>query len=167
MPASDQGVFPDRYMLIPRVLIFVTREENVLLLKGAPNKRLWANLYNGVGGHVERGEDVLSAAKRELEEETNLSGIDLWLCATIAIDTNEEIGIGMYVFRGEWEDGEAISSDEGTLEWVSIGELESLPLVEDLPTLLPRLLAMEREDNPLSVHYSYSTSGELILRFGE
>ena len=43
----------------------VTGEPEVLLLRGAADKRLWANRYNGLGGHVEAGEDVLSAAKRE------------------------------------------------------------------------------------------------------
>ena len=66
MPSSDQGVTHDRYTLIPRTLIFLTRGERVLLLKGAPHKRLWANRYNGVGGHIERGEDVLTSARREL-----------------------------------------------------------------------------------------------------
>ncbi|MCH7664271.1 MAG: NUDIX domain-containing protein, partial [Chloroflexi bacterium] len=65
MNASHQGESNDRYQLIPRVLIFITRGDEVLLLKGAPDKNLWANLYNGVGGHIERGEDVLSAARRE------------------------------------------------------------------------------------------------------
>ncbi len=66
MPAADQGVDPSRYALIPRVLIFLTCGENVLLLKGAPGKRVWANLYNGIGGHVERGEDVLTAVAKEM-----------------------------------------------------------------------------------------------------
>ncbi|HLB48576.1 MAG TPA: NUDIX domain-containing protein, partial [Anaerolineales bacterium] len=65
MPATDQGIRPERYQLIPRVLIFITHGREVLLLKGAPTKRIWASKYNGVGGHVERGEDFISAARRE------------------------------------------------------------------------------------------------------
>jgi 8-oxo-dGTP diphosphatase len=51
-------------MIIPRVAVFLRRNDSYLLLKGAPTKRLWANKYNGLGGHIERGEDVLSAAKQ-------------------------------------------------------------------------------------------------------
>ena len=40
-------------MLIPRVLIFLTRGESILLLKGATTKRLWADKYNGIGGHAD------------------------------------------------------------------------------------------------------------------
>ena len=88
MPQSDQGVTSDRYMIIPRVAIFLRRGDSYLLLKGAPTKRLWANQYNGLGGHVERGEDVLSAAKRELKEETELTA-ELWLCGTLIVEFSE------------------------------------------------------------------------------
>ena len=71
MPVSEQGVTLDRYMLIPRTMIFLRRGNSYLLLKGAPTKRLWAGKYNGLGGHVEMGEDVLSSAKRELQEEAD------------------------------------------------------------------------------------------------
>ena len=99
--AAQQGVSPDRYRLIPRTLIFLTRDGQVLLLKGAAHKRLWANLYNGVGGHVERGEDILASARRELAEETGLQEAQLWLCGVITVDTGGNTGIGIYVLRGE------------------------------------------------------------------
>jgi 8-oxo-dGTP diphosphatase len=171
MPISDQGIELDRYVILPRTLIFLTRGEYVLLLKGGPHKRLWSGLYNGIGGHVERGEDVLSAAYRELSEETSIEVQDLWLCGLITVDTGEDIGVGIYVLRGdiptigsEFMD-QLPPSSEGTLEWVPINQMSNFPLVEDLHVLLPRVLGTKRSDPPFSAHYWYDEADRLVIVF--
>jgi len=154
MPISDQGVTRDRYMLIPRVLIFILRGNRVLLLRGSPSKRLWANKYNGIGGHVEPGEDILSSARRELLEESGLI-VDLWLCGTVVVETGENPGIGIYVFCGESPEGEPKTSAEGTLEWVPFDDVSILPTVEDIPVLLGHIHKMKPGDAPFHAHSFY------------
>ena len=166
MPVSDQGITRKRYMLIPRTAIFLRRGASVLLIKGAPTKRLWAGKYNGLGGHVERGEDILSAAKRELTEEAGLTA-DLWLCGTVIVDA-DEIGICLYVFSGESFEGELKASKEGAVEWVPFERVaEGLPVVEDLPVILSRIQNMRRGDTPFSAHSVYDHDGKLNVKFAE
>ena len=162
----DQGVNLERYMLIPRTLIFLTRGEQLLLLKGAQDKRLWAGLYNGIGGHVEQGEDILSSARRELMEETGLESPDLHLCGVVTIDTHTNPGVCVYVFKGECPYGQLKLSQEGTLEWVQLSELNHLPLVADLPILITKILEHTPGDPPFSAHSHYSESDDLVVTFG-
>jgi len=165
MPASDQGVSADRYLLIPRTLIFLTSGDRVLLLKGAPHKRLWAGQYNGIGGHIERGEGVLAAARRELSEEAGLAVDGLFLCGTIVVNTGQEIGVGIYVLKAECAGQQPLRSQEGTPEWLPVAGLDQLPLVEDLPVILPRVLSMQPGAAPFSAYSFYNESGRLMMQF--
>jgi 8-oxo-dGTP diphosphatase len=166
MPQSDQGVTNNRYTVIPRTAIFLRRGDSYLLLKGAPTKRLWANQYNGLGGHVERGEDVLTSAKRELLEEAGLTA-DLWLCGTLIVDAGAT-GICLYFFSGECSegDGEPQPSQEGLAEWIPFDRIGDIPVVEDLPVLLTKIHAMRRGDPPFSAR-SYYEDDQLVVKFGE
>jgi len=165
MPQSDQGITKDRYTVIPRMAIFLRRGDSYLLLKGAPTKRLWANKYNGLGGHVKRGEDVLTAAKRELLEEAGLTA-DLWLCGILIVDGGDA-GICLFIFSGESFEGQPQPSKEGQPEWIPFEQIDGLPVVEDLPALLAKVHAMKRGDPPFHARSYYDKYGKLVVKFKE
>jgi 8-oxo-dGTP diphosphatase len=163
MPAGDQGVTMDRYRLVPRTAIFVRDGDSFLLLRGSADKKLWPGKYNGVGGHIERGEDVLRAAHREFHEETGLKA-NLWLCGTVLVDAGET-GVGLYVFTGEVIGGTRRDSAEGTLEWIALDAIPALPTVEDVPQLTARIHAMQPGDAPFAARSYYDASGRLRFEF--
>jgi 8-oxo-dGTP diphosphatase len=166
MPASDQSVSlsKDRYHLVPRVLCFVFAGDEVLLLKGAPDKKIWPGKYNGLGGHVERGESVHAAARREIREEAGLEVDRLWLRGVVTIDTGEAAGIALFVFTATAPSRAFRPSPEGSLEWVPVDRVASLDCVEDVPPLLARLAPDPVGAAPFSASYAY-VAGRLVMEF--
>jgi 8-oxo-dGTP diphosphatase len=169
MGANEQGAnaTANRWLTIPRTLSFVLNGDDVLLMKRAAHKRVFPNRYNGVGGHIERDEDPLTSAKREIKEETGLDVRDLNLCAVYNIDAGEATGILLLVFTATSDRREVTANAEGTLHWVGREQLHELDLVEDLPILLPRILERQTGDLPHFVHMSYDAADQIQMRFAE
>jgi len=130
-----------RYQVIPRSLIFVFCKNQVLLLKGSSNKKFFANYYNGIGGHVERGETILESARRELQEESGIYMETLYLCGILHADENEAYGIQVSIFKGFLDRKPEIltESDEGSLFWVSTDQVGTLNVVPDIPCYFSKI----------------------------
>lgn len=168
MSLAGQRLQPDRYSVLPRTLSFLLRGEQILLLRLSPSRGAWAGKLNGVGGHVEQGEEPRASAVREVAEETGLTpGPSFRLCGVILIDTEQKPGIALYVFVGEAPPGETRPSAEGTPVWVPLQTFQDQDTVEDLPTILPLALAAYRGQAPFTAAYHYAQDGSLQIDIGD
>ncbi len=166
MGATEQGIDDQRWMVIPRTLIFIFEGDCVLLMKRGLHKRIFPGRYNGIGGHLERDEDPLTGALREIEEETGLRANqlrDVRLRGVNHIDAGQSRGILLFVFSARATTREVVEGAEGTLHWVPLTDLKRLPIVEDLPQVLERVLSAE----PFFAHISYDSGDQMILRFAD
>ncbi len=169
MGSHEQGAdaTENRWLTIPRTLCFILNEGDILLMKRASHKRIFPNRYNGVGGHIERDEDPLTSARREIYEETGLHIKEMQLRAVYNIDAGANSGIILFVFVGYSAERVTIPNTEGSLHWIPLAEVESLDLVEDLPHILPRVLQMQPGESPFFVHASYDAGDHLLMKFAE
>lgn len=96
--------------------------------------------YNGLGGKLERDEDVVAGMRREIREEAGLECDELHLAGTVSwpgFGKNGEDWFG-FIFRVTAFTGIPFpSNDEGTLDWVEVGRVPDLPLWEGDRHFLP------------------------------
>jgi 8-oxo-dGTP diphosphatase len=96
--------------------------------------------YNGLGGKLDPTEDVVAGFRRELREEAGIECDALRLAGTLSwpgFGKNGEDWFG-FVFRVTQFTGTPLTANpEGTLEWVAVADVFSLPLWEGDRLFLP------------------------------
>ena len=96
--------------------------------------------YNGLGGKMEPGEDVVSCMRREIREEAGIECTELTLRGTISwpgFGPKGEDWLG-FIFRIDRFEGTPHERNvEGTLSWVPVKDIMSLPLWDGDRHFLP------------------------------
>jgi 8-oxo-dGTP diphosphatase len=124
--------------------------------------------YNGLGGKLDSGEDVVACIRREILEESGLECDKLLLRGTISWPGFGQQGEDWFgfIFRVESYRGEPYAVNaEGDLEWVEIDRVLELPLWEGDRHFLPLVFARDerqfhgvmpyRDGHPVSWTYSF------------
>lgn len=156
---ANQSPFNNRYQVIPRTLIFIFNKSEVLLIKQNSNKKIGFGKWNGVGGHIENGEDPFFAARREIREETGLAINDLVLKFITIIPESNDPGICLFIFSGNSKVRAIMDSPEGQLAWMNLDQLNNYPLMLDLSRILELIISQSPKSGPQILSYSIDIKG--------
>jgi len=146
---------PNTYLMIPRVLAFIEKDAEVLLIERAKKDAFAYSKLNGIGGHIEKGEDPLSAIRREVKEEAGLDIQVFQLNVIISIDIEAQKGICVFAFSAEYNQGIVRSSEEGRLVWKKENELNDQNILSDVPILLKMVKESKQDGKIKYLQYSY------------
>ncbi|KGO99480.1 NUDIX hydrolase [Novilysobacter defluvii] len=107
--------------------------------------------YNGLGGKIERDEDVVAGMRREIREEAGIECESLVLRGTISWPGFGKAGedwLGFIFLVTRYSGRPLESNHEGTLEWVDLDRLHELPMWEGDRNFLPLVF----DDDPRAFH---------------
>ncbi len=123
--------------------------------------------WNAPGGKVEKGENPLSAASREVEEETGIVATNLSPAGELHFYLGDERVPDMHVhlFRSFEFRGSPRPSREGIPEWFSVDSLPYAHMWEDDAIWVPHLLSGRRVRGSFYFEQNYGRllSYELLL----
>jgi len=160
----NHNVIRSKYQLVPRTLVFIRKSDRYLLIHKKKADSFGYKKLNGIGGHIENGEEPFESAAREVKEETGLDAGDLLLAAIIFIDIGTNPGILMFVFSANYISGDLVESDEGHLVWMEKEEIQKHQnVVKDVPYLIDITESHRSGDSPKIIKYLYTENHELRI----
>lgn len=144
-------------------LCYVEKENKYLMLHRVKkqvdvNKDKWI----GIGGHFEQGESPEECLLREAKEETGLTLTNWQFRGIVTFQAEGWDTEYMCLYTADSWEGELISCDEGTLEWVEKDKLTTLNLWEGDKIFL-KLLAEDAPFFSLKLSYAGDRLVEAVL----
>ena len=115
-------------------------------------------LYTPVGGKIENGESPRAAAIREVQEEADLQIEDPRYSGVLVDSSPTDYNWICFVYRASVDYFEPPSCNEGTLSWIPVESLATLPTPVTDPYLYPRVLLGQ----PFFLNAVYSKENDLI-----
>ncbi|PJK10599.1 7,8-dihydro-8-oxoguanine triphosphatase [Lysobacteraceae bacterium NML95-0200] len=107
--------------------------------------------YNGLGGKLEADEDVMSGMIREIREEAGIECTALSLRGTISwpgFGKHGEDWLGFVFLITAFEGEPYTENPEGSLQWIDLSRLHTLPMWEGDRHFLPLVF----DDDPRIFH---------------
>ena len=112
--------------------------------------------FNGVGGKLEKNEDVATCMTREIMEETGLKVLSMSLRGTLCwadFGPNKENWLGFVFLIDGFEGEPRTENEEGTLSWVPVSSLQELPMWKGDRHFLP--LVFDGDPRPFHGYMRY------------
>ncbi len=144
------------YRPILASLAFILSEDKKSVLLVHRNKRdddQHLGKYNGLGGKMKAGEDILACITREVREEAGIICDNVELRGTVSwpgFGKNGEDWFGFIFLVHKYKGIPVLHNEEGDLHWKAIAELETLPMWEGDKYFLPLVF----DKNPSPFHGS-------------
>ena len=137
----------------PTTLCYIEKDDSYLLLhRIAKKKDINKDKWIGVGGKFEDGESPEECLLREVKEETGLTLTSWRLRGIVTFVSDRWETEYMFLYTSDGFEGEMISCNEGTLDWVKKKEMYRLNLWEGDKIFLELL---EKEVPFFSLKLSY------------
>ncbi len=123
--------------------IFDEKHERIALIKR--NNKPYQHFWSLVGGKIKNGETVISAAKREVFEETGTHLTNLRfhgiLEEILYSENNTKLDLfHIFIVSGETKDRTFKSSEEGVVKWVPLDTLDDIKIIPSDKLMITKMI---------------------------
>jgi len=148
---SEESIVEKEYSVNLRTLSFIFNEQNEVLLLERAGDMFDGGMFNALGGHIERGENLFDGAIREVVEEAGFTPDKNELAGIVHVTNFFGNNVVVVVTKSFTDKKDFVDSEEGKLKWVKIEDLEKYNVYKDLKIYMDRILNSEKKFSGVGV----------------
>ncbi len=161
---------PDIHELVIIASVFVLKGDKILMIRRSDKKTYLPNYVQPVGGKVDLNEDPLTAAHRELMEETQIKVTSLRLKAVVTEikskkDDKYRTNWQIFHFSGRYEGEEGIplgKTEEGELLWLTLDEIKKEKIADSIRFIIDSIV--KEDSKVVFAKYTYDAKNQITAK---